>query len=456
MTSWVSDGKTVIGTGLDAVQLRVELGVAFGTSQTKMSQDPSPTPQRRKPSRWLKVTVITALVLANLVALGALWAVRTGQNFLSSAGTDEDVTAVLDSATGDDLTFLIVGSDSRAGLDDLTNFGAFGGARGDVVMLVRLGGDSSNAQILSIPRDLWVDIPGHNQNRINAAFAFGGSRLMVETIKQNLNVEINHYVEIDFLGFQGLVDDLGGVEIAFPFPARDEKSGLSVGAGTQTLNGKMALAYARSRVYQEQRDGRWVSVEANDFGRTSRQQEVIRAILRELKSPSSITEAGDIARGMARHVTIDANLAQASVASLAWDFRGVLTGDIEGATLPATGRTINGASVVVIKEPEAGAMLANFRAGRALAEQPIRLQVLNGNGVEGAATAMSGTLEASGFQIVAIGDAARKDYEQTTIIVPQGSDRGQSIVDAIGFGEVQVGSVDNGYDAVVIVGADAA
>ncbi len=421
-----------------------------------MSQDSSPTPQRRRPSRWLKVTVITALVLANLVAFGIYWAVRTGQDFLSSADTDSEVTDVLDRATGKDLTFLVVGSDSRAGLDDLTNFGAFGGARGDVVMLVRLDGDTANAQILSIPRDLWVDIPGHNQNRINAAFAFGGSRLMVETIKQNLNVEINHYVEVDFVGFQGMIDELGGIQLDFPYRARDDKSGLSVGAGTQTLDGKMALAYARSRAYQEERNGRWVSVEANDFGRTSRQQEVVRAILKKLKSPSSITEAGDIARGMARHVTIDANLAQASVASLAWDFRGVLTGDIEGATLPATGRTINGASVVVIKEPEAGTMLANFRAGRAMAEQPIRLQVLNGNGVSGSAAAMSGTLEASGFRIVAIGDAPRDDYERTTIIVPPGDGNGQRILDALGFGVVQVGSVDNVYDAVVIVGADAA
>lgn len=421
-----------------------------------MSQDSSPTPQRRRPSRWLKVTVITALVLANLVAFGIYWAVRTGQDFLSTADTDSEVTDVLDRATGKDLTFLVVGSDSRAGLDDLTNFGAFGGARGDVVMLVRLDGDTANAQILSIPRDLWVDIPGHNQNRINAAFAFGGSRLMVETIKQNLNVEINHYVEVDFVGFQGMIDELGGIQLDFPYRARDDKSGLSVGAGTQTLDGKMALAYARSRAYQEERNGRWVSVEANDFGRTSRQQEVVRAILKKLKSPSSITEAGDIARGMARHVTIDGNLAQASVPSLAWDFRGVLTGDIEGATLPATGRTINGASVVVIQEPEAGTMLANFRAGRAMSEQPIRVQVLNGNGVSGAAAAMSGTLEASGFRIVAIGDAPRDDYERTTIIVPQGGDNGQRILDALGFGVVQVGSVDNGYDAVVIVGADAA
>src|SRR5690606_24773969 len=111
------------------------------------------------------------------------------------------------------------------------------------------------------------------------SYAFGGSRLMVETIKQNLGVEINHYVEINFVGFQGLIDELGGIHIEFPYPAKDDKSGLSVEAGRQRLNGKMALAYARSRSYQELRDGKWVSVDANDFGRTSRQHQVRKAIM---------------------------------------------------------------------------------------------------------------------------------------------------------------------------------
>jgi LCP family protein required for cell wall assembly len=402
------------------------------------------------------VTVITVLLLANLAALAALWLLRTGQSVLAIATTDDEVSSVLDAASGGDLTFLIVGSDTREGLDSLENFGAFGGARGDVVMLVRVSAGSSTAQILSIPRDLWVEIPGHGENRINAAYAIGGSSLMVETIKQNLNVEINHYVEIDFVGFQSLVDELGGIEIAFPYPARDLNSGLDVDAGDQTLDGRMALAYARSRHYQEYQGGQWVSVDANDIGRTARQQEVIRAIVREMKSPGSIAEAGDIAGAMARHMTIDTRLAESSVAALAWDYRGILLGEIEGSTLPTTGRTIDGASVVVIKEPEAGAMLANFRAGRALSEQPLRLQVLNGNGVGGAATDMSRTLEGEGFMIADIGDAESSDYAQTTVIVPEGSSNGQTIVGSIGFGVVVTGEVSNGFDAVVIVGADAA
>lgn len=322
-------------------------------------------------------------------------------------------------------------------------------------MLVRFDSSTSAVQILSIPRDLYVDIAGHGQNRINAAYAFGGPSLMVETIRDSLGVEINHYVEIDFVGFQSLIDELGGIELWFPYPARDLKSGLDVDAGTQTLDGDTALAYARSRKYQELQNGTWVSVNADDIGRTKRQQEVVGAIVAELKRPSSITEAGDIAKAMARHMTIDSTLATSSVASLAWTFRGILTGSIEGATLPTYGMTIDGRSVLIADEPDASAVLANFRAGTVFSSQPLRVQVLNGNGVKGSAGDMSRTLESMGFLVESVGDADTANFAQTIVLVSDGSGNGEIIVDALGFGVVQVGSVDNGYDAVVIVGADA-
>lgn len=329
-----------------------------------MPTTPDTSLSRRRIPRWLKITTLSVLVVANLAVLVFLWAVRTGEDALATADTNSEVSGVLDVPTGQGLTFLLVGSDSRAGLDDLTNFGSVGGARGDVIMLVHVDPEASNPRILSIPRDLWVDIPGHGSNRINAAYAFGGPALMVETIQRNLDLAVNHYVEIDFVGFSDLVDELGGIEISFPNAARDLKSGLDVAAGTQTLDGAMALAYARSRSYQELRGGTWVSVDANDLGRTERQREVVGAIMSGVKSPSSITEAGSIANSMARHTTIDSELASSSVASLFWDFRGILTGSIDGETLPVRITTIEGKSVVVAQEPEASEMLAGFRAAQ--------------------------------------------------------------------------------------------
>lgn len=415
---------------------------------------PSAPPTRSGLPRWLKITTISLLVVANVALLGFIWVVQTGNTLLGGANTDDEVTEVLDPLSGEARTFVIVGSDSRAGLDDLTNFGSAGGERGDVVMLVRLDPRTGDAQMLSIPRDLRVEIPGRGTDKINAAYAYGGPSLLVETLKTNLDVEINNYVEIGFVGFQAMIDELGGIEMSFPYPARDAKSGLDVPAGQQTLDGAQALAYARSRSYQELQDGSWVSVEANDIGRTQRQQEVIRAIVSRLKRPSSITEAGDIASSMARHMTVDSALAGESVASMVWDFKGILAGSIDGATLPTYSESINGVSFQIAQQPEADVMLANFEAGRALAEQPIRVQVLNGNGVAGAAGDMSRRLESLGFSVEGIGNAERNDYGQTVVIVPEGSEDGSMITSELGFGVVEFGSVDNGYDAVVIVGSD--
>ncbi len=420
-----------------------------------MAVSSPPAPTRSGLPKWLKVTIIVALVLANLAALAFGWVVQTGNNLLSGADTDSEVVGVLDPTSGGSRTFVIVGSDTREGLDSLENFGNAGGQRSDVVMLVRIDPSTGGAQMLSIPRDLRVEIPGHGTDKINAAFAYGGPSLLVETLKSNLNVEVNHYVQMDFVGFQALVDEIGGIEMSFPNQARDAKSGLDVPAGSQTLDGFQALAYARSRSYQELQNGSWVSVDANDIGRTERQQDVMRAIVSRMKRPGSIAEAGDIASSMANHMTIDAELAGESVAAMVWDFRGLLAGSIDGTTRPTYSENIGGSSFQIAQQPEADAVLANVRAGVAFDSQPIQVEVLNGNGMAGAAGDMSARLESLGFQVVAIGNADSSTYADTTVIVPQGSGDGDTIVDALGFGVVEHGAVDNGYDAVVIVGSDA-
>jgi LCP family protein required for cell wall assembly len=397
------------------------------------------------------------VVIVFLGALGVIWALNTGKEVLDLAEPDHEVVAELTESTGGgDLTFLVVGSDSREGLDDLRFFGRAKGERGDVIMLVRLDRAGGQARLLSVPRDLWVDIPGHGEGKINAAFSYGGPTLMVQTIRENLGIEVNHYVEVDFSGFIALVNQLGGIEMTFPYAARDMKSGLSLDAGTQILDGEQALAYARSRKYEEYQGETWVSVDASDLGRAERQQQVVKAILSELKSPSSIAEAGEIAASVAENMTVDANLARSSVGSLAWDFRGVVTGGIEGQTLPVYGDTVSGASVVRAEEPAASATIEGFLTGAVTVDRgPIRVQVLNGNGVTGAAGAMSDRLTEAGYEIAGIGNADERDLSVTTVLVPEGSPAGDEIIGDLGFGVVRYGAVDNGYDAVVIVGADA-
>ena len=192
---------------------------------------------------------IRRIILIGLILGVAAVFAAIGLLLWTSSKVDRQPVANLDPADGQ-RNILIVGTDSRENLpDDFEgNFGKFSGSRTDVIMLVHFI-PGERAQILSLPRDLKVTIPGHETNRINAAFVFGGPELLVDTVKLNLDLAVNNYVEIDFAGFAALVDALGGVELTFDNPARDKKSGLDVDAGTQLLLGPQALAYARSRSY---------------------------------------------------------------------------------------------------------------------------------------------------------------------------------------------------------------
>ncbi|HSL26700.1 MAG TPA: LCP family protein, partial [Acidimicrobiia bacterium] len=328
-----------------------------------------------------------------------------------------------------------------------------------VIMLVKLYPADGTAQILSLPRDLLVEIPGKGTNRINAAYSYGGAPLMVRTVKQLTGLPIHHYVEVDFVGFQALVDQVGGVYIDFAYPARDTKSGLSVEAGHQLLDGTQALAYARSRQYEELRNGNWVAVDADDFGRTRRQQQVILAILSAVKTPGSLTETRSIVGGFASHLSVDSALARSSIIELAFRMRSISGDKIETATLPGYIDTYEGMSIVRMEHPEGDDLIASFAAGESMtaqADDPLRLAVLNGNGTKGSAGRWSDILQGEGFEVLSVGDADRSDFQVTTVIVrPEAMARGQAIIDALGFGRLSSGSVDDSLDAIVIVGLDA-
>ena len=414
---------------------------------------------------WLKRSLIALLVLANVVVFGGYFALRfyTGKIDDQLQRNDEVVAVLAEQPNSrkDPLNFLLIGSDSRENVpDDLEgNFGSAGGQRADVIMIVQLIPDDGSARVLSLPRDLRVEIEGHGTNKINAAYAYGGGALTVQTVNEYSGIPIHHYAEIDFFGFASLVEALGGVTLDFPFPARDLKSGLDVPAGRQRLSGATALAYARSRSYQELQDGRWTSVDANDIGRTHRQQQLVLAIIAEAKHPSTIAEAGTLIETLGSFVTVDAALNQDSLIDLVWSMRSLDAAGIESVTLPTVTRTIDGASYQLPEEPGAGSILTAFRTGESLAivdGGPVRVQVLNGNGIPGAAARWAGELSDGRFVVVDIGDAESDDFATTVLLA--GPDRvafAALVADELGFGEIRPGTVPEGIDVIVIVGADA-
>ena len=430
--------------------------------------------------KWFKRTVLAALVIANLAALYTVYKIEDVQEvFRESLDTVPMVEEVLDAPPPDPkdpITMLMLGSDSRENLPDewLDDFGYFAGQRADVIMLVQLERETGQVQILSIPRDLRVQIEGYGRQKVNAAYAFGGAPLVVSTVRAATGLPIHYYVEIDFVGFAGLVDEVGGVEVEFEHPARDLKSGLAVDAGLQTLDGRMAIAYARSRSYQEQQDGQWVQVDANDIGRTGRQQELLLAILKKVKTPSAIADPNKIIRALGDFMDVDPRFLDLDFFDLALDFRSLDSRNIDAATLPTESQLIESIWYEIPIEPDATNMLAGFASSATFAgsdaDPPtsptvttvppveaadVTIEVRNGNGELGAASSMASRLEELGFVVVAVGDASNFDHQTTQIIAGDRDDIAGFVYGELGFGEVVAGSVPDGADVLVIVGADA-
>lgn len=285
---------------------------------------------------WPQRLVVVMCLAVIAGAVTAAWFVST---FYSGAvqfqrvpiGPDRFGRPVLVSETppGEPVNFLLVGTDSARGLDpsDPVAIGRpvdeQGRSLADTIMLLRLDPVSGSAWVLSIPRDLWVPIPGAADNKIATSLWIGGPELLVETVSTAFDVVINHYVQIDFLGFREVVDVLGGIPVWFPYPARDFGSGLDVPTpGCHLLDGAEALQYVRGRTYQEQKDGRWVITGGDDFRRIERQQDFLvlaldRAIergARSLPTLRGLLEAG------ASSVVLDQNLTLAELVQLGQAF----------------------------------------------------------------------------------------------------------------------------------------
>jgi LCP family protein required for cell wall assembly len=218
--------------------------------------------------------------------------------------------------------------------------------------------------LLSIPRDLRVEIPGQGVNKINAAYAFGGPDLLVETVAGATGIRANHYLEVEFGGFAGIVDALGGIELEFPYAARDAKSGLNVDAGTQTVDGATALAYARSRSYEELRDGDWVAQGGGDVARAARQREVLTNIMGEASSVSGMVRSPLVLSAVGSHLVADSDLTLFTLVKTGWAMRSA--GATDSVTLPVVGTEEGGVSYLVRDEPAASDVLGAFVSGQPL------------------------------------------------------------------------------------------
>lgn len=321
------------------------------------------TPRRRR-SR-IPTMIVLAAVTATACAAGAIAAAnRTVDDVVRVDG----VADVLDAPSAVVENFLLVGSDTREGADpDAVDAGGIGTvddvggpARSDTIMVLRRDRRSGSLALLSLPRDLYVQIPGREgRTRINAAFNDGPATL-VRTVQAELAIPVQHYVEIDFFGFKRLVDAMGGVEICFDAPTRDTHSGLDVATpGCVVLDGVQALAYARSRHYEELVDGRWHEDPTSDLGRVRRQQDFVnRALQTALRRvESNPFEAGDVIESISAALRVDGGLDVLDTASA---LRGAVGDGLATYSPPVVPRTVDGNAVLLLGDG-AEPLLAYFR-----------------------------------------------------------------------------------------------
>jgi LCP family protein required for cell wall assembly len=323
---------------------RLERYVPEDDREAEAGPDEEPAPRRRNVMRRVLIsTGVLALVLAVLVG-GGVWYLteRYAGNIDRVAdvfdGLDEGARPAAptpEQATAEDpVTFLLVGSDTRATAED----GVAAGGRSDAIMIARFAGDRQHAQIISLPRDSWVDIPGHGRNKINAAYAFGGPTLLIQTVEQLTGVRIDHYVAIDFEGIIQVTDDLGGVDVVVA--AATSNGPYTFPAGVNHLNGDQA------RWYLGQRYG----LAGGDFDRVKRQQQYLQAMFSQLFSSDTFTDPGRLdsaLRAVTSAVAVDDTLSNTDLLSLAYSLRSLTPANVESFTAPVLGTGREGAASVV-------------------------------------------------------------------------------------------------------------
>jgi len=403
--------------------------------------------EQKRRHRWRRrvLYALSFIVLLAAVGVGGLYVYATYR--FDQIKKIHAKHLVAEAPPGKPFNLLLVGSDSRAFVSNATQVNAFGdeanagGQRSDVTMVARFDPAARTVTVLSIPRDLWVDIPGDvsgisGMNRINAAFN-SGPDLLVQTIEQVLGIPINHYMSVDFPGFSGMVNALGGITMDFPTEVKDQYTGLDVTTtGCQVVNGTTALQLVRSRhLYYKDSNGYWEYDGLSDFSRIQRQDAFFRAVLAKVNA--SITNPLAINAFIGASVgnlTIDDTLSQSDLFHIAEDFRGLPSSHLVTETLPTIGYTTDGgASVLKQAEPYAQNMIDSFNAigmqpaattpvttpakGRhgatttpttvpTEAHSEVSVNVLNASTVNDIAHSTAAALTTQGFEVAQIGDAS--------------------------------------------------
>ena len=389
-----------------------------------------PVKRSRQPGkrRWLKRSLAGVLVLVVFLVSTAFFTYLKVKHNIDK-GKNAAITGLTKDLPKGPINILILGSDRRdvveAGQKNERQFKGGSGQRADTIILMHLYGGSKKAVLVSFPRDLRVDIPGHGFNKINAAYPLGGANLMITTIKQLTGLDINHYVEVNFASFQGIVDAVGGVPLYFPKPVSDRKSGLNITqAGCINLNGSQALSFVRARyIYPNA-----------DLGRIQGQQRFIRALLHKVRglglllNPLKLIHLSDqVGKGLVYDKDVSIGLARAIAARLA----GFDQKNLDFRQYPGTARLLGGVSYVVPDTTAARALFTSLKndgplpdvgkTGQSLPSPgDVSISLINASGRSGLAGTERSKLVTLGFRVPSISSSSK--HITPTVITYQAGD----------------------------------
>ncbi len=330
--------------------------------------------------------------------------------------------------------------------------------RSDTIFVASLG--EGDVRVLSIPRDTHVKFPDGRVEKVNAAYAFGGAELARTVISRFLGIEIKYYIAIDYEGFEKLIDLVGGVTLTVEKPLKDEKTKppIDIPAGTQRLNGKMALAYVR---YRDPVTG--------DLGRLQRQRELLEALLRH--PPQSLKDLQQFVTTAQQY--IETNLAPVLLYRFAQRLQNLRPEQVQMKQIPGESicKSAKEGGCYIEPDPVRTAQLVNkmLRGMDVVTADEVRIKVLNGSGVTGLARRVSELLRTEGFSVIHVGNADRFDYAHSYIIDITGDPKKIELVrkrsrllrvvkpqdlSATMKGLAAKGVTGDGADAIIILGQD--
>jgi LCP family protein required for cell wall assembly len=424
------------------------------------------------------VALVLAFALTASGIVGAYWFANNKWNGVANANIAP--TVFTKAQKGKPANYLIIGSDSRAFVNNATEAQQFGsasvetGQRSDTIMIAHIDPATNTGMLVSIPRDLKTEVPGQGFTRINAAFNAGPQKL-IQTIQQDFGIPINHYLEIDFAGFRDLVNAVGTVPIFFTTAARDVKTGLQIPLpGCYHLNGDQALAYVRSRYYEYKTSATdsWHQDPYSDLGRIQRQQYFIRSLAQVAISTAAHNpfKASDILDKGFRTLTKDRNLSLSDARALVATLHNSTPGQVPMLTLPT--KPSGDGATLLLDPAKAAPVLAQLRSTTSpnthatnstsptvpkdVSPAQVSVKVLNGSGRTGAAGAALRALGARGFhEVLPAADADRTDYATTQVRYASGAERKAALVAAyLGVGTLSAGGNVGGSDVTVVLGRD--